>query len=121
MSIFLYLIWTLAGHKLVMSPGSGAPRSSGVLYIKSSSDEHILYLICDTGRTQIGVRVQGAEPQEAQGFYTLHHRQMSIFYTLFVTLAGHKLVLGPGSGAPRSSGVLYIQSSSDEHILYLIL
>ena len=40
---------------------------------------------------------------------------MSIFYTLFVTLAGHKLVLGPGGRAPRSSRVLGNRLRSDEH------
>ena len=43
------------------------------------------------------------------------------FDTLFVTLAGHKLVLGLGGGAPRSSRVLYIKLSSDEHIIYTYL
>ena len=51
--------------------------------------------------------IQGAEPLETQGFYTLNYRQMSIFYTLFVTLAfGHKLVWGPGGGAPGSTRLL---------------
>ena len=40
---------------------------------------------------------------------------MSIFYTLFVTLAGHKLVFGPVGGAPGSSEVLGNKLLSDEH------
>ena len=40
---------------------------------------------------------------------------MSIFYSLFVTLAGHKLVFGPGGGAPGSSEVLGNKLLSDEH------
>ena len=89
----------------MLGPGGGAPRSSGVLYIKLSSDEYILYLICDTGRSRIGVGFRGRSPQ-ILGFYTLNYRQMCILYTLFVTLAGHELVWGPGGGAPGSSGVL---------------
>ena len=58
-------------------------------------------------------------PEEAKGFYTSNYRQMCIFYTLFVSLAGHKLVLGPGGGAPRSSDALYIKISSDVLISYL--
>ena len=34
-----------------------------------------------------------------------------------MTLAGHRLVWGPGGGAPIRSGVLYIKLPSDEHIL----
>ena len=68
MSIFYTLFVTLAGHKLVLGPGSGSPRSSGVLYIQSSSDEHILYLICDTGRTQIGVGSRERSPKKLRGF-----------------------------------------------------
>ena len=41
MCIFYTLFVTLAGHELVWGPGGGAPGSSGVLYIKLSSDEHI--------------------------------------------------------------------------------
>ena len=69
MSIFFkYLFVTLAGHKLVLGPGGGAPRSSGILYIKLSSDEHILYLICGTGRSRIGVRSRGRSPRKLRGF-----------------------------------------------------
>ena len=46
--------------------------------------------------------VQGAEPPEAKGFWAINNGQMSIFLYLFVTLAGHELVLDPGGGAPRS-------------------
>ena len=46
--------------------------------------------------------VQGAEPPEAKGFWPINNGQMSIFLYLFVTLAGHELVLDPGGGAPRS-------------------
>ena len=48
----------------------------------------------------------GPEPPETQGFYTLNYRQMCIFYTLFVTLASHELVWGPGGGAPGSTRLL---------------
>ena len=48
--------------------------------------------------------VQGAEPPETQGFYTFNYRQTSIFYTLFVSLAGHKLVLGAGPDPPETQG-----------------
>ena len=130
----------------------GALRSSGALYIKLSSDEHILYFICDTDRSRICVGSRGGAP-ESQGFWTINYCQMSIFwylfcdtgrtqigvgsrgrrrrklrgfvqsitvrwayyYTLFVTLAGHKLMFVPGGGAgPRSSGFLGIKFPSDD-------
>ena len=103
-----------------MGSGGEAPRRSGVLYVKLSSDEHILYLNCDTGRSRIcvgsrggapgnsgvlgnkllsdehafytffgdngrspiGVGVQGAEPQEAQGFWAINNCQMSMLLYL---------------------------------------
>ena len=48
--------------------------------------------------------IQGAEPPETQGFYTLNYRQTSIFYTSFVSLAGHKLVLGAGPEPQETQG-----------------
>ena len=47
----------------------------------------------------------GGGAQEAQGFYRLNYGQMSIFYNLFVKLAGHELAWVPEGGAPRSSGI----------------
>ena len=106
MSIFLYLICDTDrinnGHKLMLGPGGGAPRSSEALYIKLSSDVLIHYLFCDTGRSRIGVGCTGGGAPEAKWFWAINNGQMSIFLYLFVTLAGHKLVLDPGGGAPRS-------------------
>ena len=45
---------------------------------------------------------KGAEPPEGKGFWAINNGQMSIFLYLFVTLAGHKLVLDPWGGAQRS-------------------
>ena len=86
----------------MLGPGGGAPRSSEALYIKLSSDVLIHYLFCDTGRSRIGVGCTGGGAPEAKWFWAINNGQMSIFLYLFVTLAGHKLVLDPGGGAPRS-------------------
>ena len=60
-----------------------------------------LYLICDTGRTQIDVDSRRTEPLEAPRLYTLNYRQMCLFITFFVTLAGHELVWGVQGAEPR--------------------
>ena len=69
MSIFVYLIVTLAGHKLVLGPGGGAPEAQGFWAINNGQMSIFLYLICDTGRSRIGwgvrsinERSDGAEP-----------------------------------------------------------
>ena len=84
----------------------GIPEAQG-FYTKLSSDEHILNLICDTGRSRIGVGSRGRSPRKFRGFGL--HKLLSdehAFYTLLVTLVGHELAWGPGCGAPRSPGVL---------------
>ena len=99
----LNLICDTGRSRIGVGSRGGSPRSSGVLYIKLSSDEHILYLICDTGRSRIGVGSRGI-PQKP--------RQMSIFYTLIVTLAGHELEAG--------HEVLGNKLLSDEHAFYTL-
>ena len=64
MSMILYLIVTLAGHELSWGPGAEPPES-GVLGV---SDEHILNLICDTGRSRISVGSRGRSPRKFRGF-----------------------------------------------------
>ena len=101
MSIFYTLFVTLAGHKLVLGLGSGAPRSSGVLYIKSSSDEHILYLICDTGRTRIGVGYRGQSPRKLRGFGAINYCQISMILYLICDTGRKQIGVGSRERSPK--------------------
>ena len=49
----------------MLGPGGGGLRTSEVYTSIYRQMSIILYLICDTGRSRIGV---GAKPSEAQGF-----------------------------------------------------
>ena len=62
------LFVTLAGHKLVLGPGGGAPEAQGFWAINNGQMSIFLYPICDTGRTQIGVGSRGRSPLKLRGF-----------------------------------------------------
>ena len=52
----------------MFGPGGGAPEAQMLYTLNYRQMCLFLYLICDTGRSRIGVGVQGAEPPEAQSF-----------------------------------------------------
>ena len=121
MSMLLYLICDTGRSRIGVGSRGRSPQKLRVLYVKLSSDEHILNLFCDTGRYTLGVaNSRGVRGEELRGFTTLNYRQMSIFYTLIVTLAGHELVWGPGAEPPENSGVLGNKLLSDEHAFYTL-
>ena len=71
----------------------------------------LLYLICDTGRSRIGVGSRGGAPGSS-GVLGNKNCQMSMLLYLVVTLAGHEFAWG-------AQGFLGVKYLSDEHILTL--
>ena len=63
---------------------------------------------------------QGVEPLEAQEFYTLNYHRWAYFYTLFVTLTGHKLAWGPGAEPPEAQRFWAINYDQISIFSYLI-
>ena len=68
MSIFYTLIVTLAGHELAWGPGAEPPEIQGFWAINYCQMSMILYLICDTGRSRIGVGSRVRSPRKPRGF-----------------------------------------------------
>ena len=96
---------TLAGRELAWGPGGGAPGGSGVLGKRFQSDEHICIPYLLHWQDTNWCWVQGAEPPEAQGFYTLNYRQMGIFlYLMCDTIPGQELAWGPGDSPRKLTG-----------------
>ena len=75
----------------------------------------------------------GAKPPEAQGFYTLNYRQMSMLLYLSCDTGRSRIGVGSGGeapggfytrggapGAPGNSGVLGNKLLSDEHAFYTL-
>ena len=113
-----YLIRDTGKTQIDVGSKGRSPRSLGDLYIKLSSEEHILYLICDTGRVANWRGVQGAEPPEAQGFWAIHYDQMSIFWIPYLWhWQDTNWCWVQGAEPPKAQGFLYIKLSSDEHNL----
>ena len=82
MSMILYLSCDTGRSRICVGSRGGAPRSSGVLGNKLSSDEHAFNtLFGDTGRSRIGVGSKG-EPPEVQGFWAINYCQMSMLLYL---------------------------------------
>ena len=122
MSIFLYLICVTGRSRIgVGCTGGGAPRNSGCFMgIINNGQKHIFILYLCHWQVTNWCGVQGAEPPETQGFYTLNYRQTSIFLYFICVTGRSQIGVGCRAGAPRNSGVLYIKLSSDVHILYFI-
>ena len=59
------------------------PQKLRFYYIKLSSDEHIVYLICDTGRSRIGVGSRGGAPGSSGVLGNKLLSDEHAFYTLF--------------------------------------
>ena len=83
MSMILYHNCDTGRSRICVGSRGGAPRNSGVLGNKLLSDEHAFYtLFGDNGRVANWRGVQGAEPQEAQGFWAINNCQMSMLLYL---------------------------------------
>ena len=65
---FYTLVVTLAGHELGLGPGAEPPEVQGFWAINNCQMSMLLYLICDTGRSRIGVGSGGRSPQKLRGF-----------------------------------------------------
>ena len=76
----------------------------------------LLYLSFDTGRSEL----VGSEAPRSSGVLGLNYCQMSIFYTLFVTLGGRELAWGPGAEPPEVQGFWAINYCQMSMLLYLI-
>ena len=64
----------------------------------------------------------GGGAPEAQRLYTLNYRQMCLFLTFFVTLAGHELVWGvQGAEPPEAKGFWAINNGQMSIFLYLFV
>ena len=111
---------TLVGRELKWGPGAEPPEVQGFWAINNCQMSMLLYPSCDTGRSRIGVGSRGEEPPEVQGFGAINNCQMSMLLYLSCDTGRSRFVVGSGGEAPRSSGVLYVKLSSDEHILNLI-
>ena len=89
------------------------------IYIKLSSDEYIFCFVCATGRFRIGVGWTGGRaPRSLDALYIKLSSDVLISL-LFLTLARHELVWGPGGGAPRSSDALKLNYLQMCLFLYL--
>ena len=111
---------TLAGHELAWGPGAEPPEVQGFWAINNCQMSMLLYLICDTGRSRIGVG-SGGEPPEAQGFWAINYlSDEHAFIPYFVTLAGRELAWGPGAKPPEAQGFWAINYRQMSMLLYLI-
>ena len=77
MSMLLYL--NCDTSRIGVGSRGGPPGSPGVLGNKLLSDEHAFYTLFGDMVGRELAWGPGAEPPEAQGFYTSNYRQMSIF------------------------------------------
>ena len=83
MSIFYYLNCDTGRSRIDVGSRGGAPGNSGVLGNKLLSDEHAFYtLFGDNGWSPIGVGSRVREHKEAQGFWAINNRQMSMLLYL---------------------------------------
>ena len=101
MSIVWYLICDTGRTQIGVGSKGRIPRSSGVLHVKLSSDEHILIPYLWHWQDINWCWVQGAELPEAQEFYTLNYRQMSIVLYLNCDTCRSRVGLGSRGRSPR--------------------
>ena len=96
------------------------PEVQGFWAINNCQMRMILYLNCDTVRSQICVGSRGGVPRNSGVLGNKLLSDEHAFYTLFGDNGRSPIGVGSRGEAPRSSGVLYVKLSSDEHILNLI-
>ena len=106
---------TLVGRELAWGPGAEPPEVQGFWAINYCQMSMLLYLICDTGRSRIGVGSRGGAPGSSGVLGNKLLSDEHAFIPYLVTLVGRELAWGPGGGAPGSSGVLGNKLLSDEH------
>ena len=98
-----------------------APRSSGVLYNKLSSDEHAFkpYLVTLVGRELVwgpGGRAPGSSGVLGNKLLSDEHA----FIPYLVTLVGRELAWGPEAEPPEVQGFWAINNCQMSMLLYLI-
>ena len=89
--------------------------------IKLSSDEHILYLNCDTGRSRIGVGSRGGAPGNSGVLGNKLLSDEHAFYTLFGD--NGRSPIGVGSrvrSTKKPKGFWAINNCQMSMLLYLI-
>ena len=101
-------------------PGAEPPEVQGFWAINFCQMCMLLYPICDTGRSRIGVGSRGGA--EVQGFWAINNCQMSMLLYLNCDTGRSRIGVGSRGGAPGNSGVLGNKLLSDEHafIPYLV-
>ena len=118
---------TLAGHELVWVYRGRSPQKLEALYIKLSSDVHILYFILTLAGHELvwgpggGANEYFFYTPEAQRFWAINNGQMSIFLYLICDTGRTRIDVGSRGRSPQKLRCFIINYRSDEHILYLYL